>query len=111
MPFNKFLDVINYQLADLLARNETGVFSAGCEIKAGRPHHTDKRFDQRRVLRREPVEFSKPAAMLQICFKEAQRMECKFFGRIAVEFDIFEGAVVDLRKTIRQTFHCTAGTS
>jgi hypothetical protein len=111
MTFNKFLNVINHHLTDLLVRNETGVFSVGCEIKAGRPHHTDKRFDQRRVLHREPVEFNQPAVMLQSCFTEAQRMECQFFGRIAVEFDIFEGTVVDLRKTIRQTFHCTTGTS
>jgi hypothetical protein len=111
MTFNKFLDAVDYQLRDLLNRNETGVFSFGCELHSGRPRHADKRFEQRRVLRREPVGHQPPAVLLQMCFTEAQRMETRFFGRIAIELEIFAGTVVDSRKTIRQTFHCTAETS
>ncbi len=52
MTFAKFLKAVDYHLADLQNRNETGVYSFGCELNAGRPHHCDKKFSEQRVLRR-----------------------------------------------------------
>jgi hypothetical protein len=105
MNFPRFLKAISSQFTDLRARQVTGVFTCGCEVNDGQPVHGDKTFRDQRLFRRVQAEFDPPAMMLQLCFSAAQRQDTRFYGRIAVEFDIFEGIVVDTRNQIKQTFH------
>jgi len=106
ITFANYLNSVSARLVHLRATKQTGVFTCGCELQAGKPRKCDKRFAETRVLRREEIEHASPAAMLQKVYKQAVALDSGFFGRIEVEIEIFQGIVVDTRKGITQTFQC-----
>ena len=106
MAFQEFVEACDHHLVDLKNRRETGVFVIKCDLFNGLPSHAEQGFTKRKVWCRKSVTTFRPAKILTELHNAAQKKKAKFYGRIGVEFDIFDGTVVDVRKTIVQTFRC-----
>lgn len=102
MKLTSFIKASSARLTDLRAQGATGRYSVALKLEAGKPTHGEHEFVEQFVLRRELVEVSL-ASMLQMCYTEAQRMDFRFFGGFELQFEIFQGNIVDSRMSIRQS--------
>jgi hypothetical protein len=102
MKLTSFINASSARLTDLRTQGVTGRYSVALKLEAGKPTHGEHEFIEEFVLRREPIDASL-VTMLQMCYTEAQRMDSRFFGGFELQFEIFQGNIVDTRTSIRQS--------
>ena len=106
MTLHQFCRDVGARMTSIEKRGLTGVLSFGLEVNSGRPKKGYCRFHGRSVLRRSHIEAERPSKMLDMCYREALQLDSRFFGRVEVEYVIFEGNVVDTKTLVAQTFAC-----